>query len=322
MWNAGRAASRISKQPGAFAVAVIKQFRANQGVLLAGAVAYYTLLSLVPLLILILLALSHVVPEDRLLLTLSEYLEFVVPGQSTAVVAEVRTFLAQKQVIGSILFVTMLFFSALAFTILENAMSVIFYHRVKIKRRHFLVSAMMPYLFILFLGVGLLIVTVLSGVLQFVGTRSLMILGQLRSLDQISIFLLYVVGVTGEMLLLTAIYFVMPVGRLSLRHALIGGATATVLWEMMRHILAWYYTTMSQIQLVYGSLTTAIAVLLSVEIGALVLLIGAQVIAEYERISHEPIETAHDPMRLHTTSKAGSAVKNPKKCPADAEHNV
>jgi hypothetical protein len=134
-----------------FALAVVKQFRANQGVLLAGAVAYYTLLSLVPLLILILMALSHVIAEDRLLVTLSEYLEFVVPGQSTALVDEVRTFLAQKQVVGGILFVTMLFFSALAFTILENAMSVIFYHRVKIKRRHFLVSAVMPYLFILFL---------------------------------------------------------------------------------------------------------------------------------------------------------------------------
>ena len=240
------------------------------------------------------MALSHIVPEDRLLLTLSEYLEFVVPGQSAALVEEVRTFLAQKQVVGGILFVTMLFFSAL----LENAMSVIFYHRVKIKRRHFLVSAIMPYLFILLLGVGLLIVTVLSGVLQFVCTRSIVVLGQTRSLDQISIFLLYIVGVTGEIFLLTAIYFIMPVGRLSLRHALIGGVTATILWEMMRHILAWYYTTMSQIQLVYGSLTTAIAVLLSVEIGALVLLVGAQVIAEYERISREPIERAARPAKL------------------------
>jgi membrane protein len=308
MWTADRAASKISKQPAAFALAVIKQFRANQGILLAGAVAYYTLLSLVPLLILILMALSHVVPEDRLLLTISEYLEFVIPGQSTAVVEEVRTFLAQKQVVGSILFVTMLFFSALAFTILENAMSVIFYHRVKIKRRHFLASAVMPYLFILFLGVGLLIVTVLSGVLQFVGTRSISILGQPRSLDQVSIFLLYFVGVTGEMLLLTAIYFVMPVGRLSFRHALIGGATATVLWEMMRHILAWYYTTMSQIQLVYGSLTTAIAVLLSVEIGALVLLVGAQVIAEYERISREPIDAPGE-MNPECALHAGSDIR-------------
>ena len=44
MWTAGRTAKKVFKQPGAFALAVIKQFRANQGVLLAGAVAYYTLL--------------------------------------------------------------------------------------------------------------------------------------------------------------------------------------------------------------------------------------------------------------------------------------
>jgi membrane protein len=298
MWRAGRNARKVFSRPGVFALGVIKQFRANQGVLLAGAVAYYTLLSLVPLLILVLLALSHVIPEDRLLLTLGEYLEFLVPGQSTALVDEVRTFLSQKQVVGTILFLTMLFFSALAFTILENAMSVIFHHRVKVKRRHFLVSAIMPYLFILFLGVGLLIVTVLSGMLQFVGTKSVMILGQPRSLDQISLFLLYILGVIGEMLLLTAIYFVMPVGRLSFRHALIGGVTATVLWELTRHVLAWYYTTMSQIQLVYGSLTTAIAVLLSIELGALVLLLGAQVIAEYERIGREPMETPSRPLKL------------------------
>ncbi len=198
---------------------------------------------------------------------------------------------------GIILLITLLFFSALAFTVLENAMSVIFFHRVAIKRRHFLVSAVMPYLFVLFLGFGLLIVTLVAGVLQFVGTRSITILGQSRSLDQLSAVLLYVVGVTGEVLLLSAIYLVMPVGRLSLRHALIGGATAALLWEITRHVLVWYYTTMSQIQVVYGSLTTSVVMLLSVEIGALVLLMGAQIIAEYERIGHEPVEAAGQPLR-------------------------
>jgi uncharacterized BrkB/YihY/UPF0761 family membrane protein len=186
MWNPGQTAKKVFKRPGPFALAVIKQFRANQGVLLAGAVAYYTLLSLVPLLILILMALSHIIPEDRLLSTLTEYLEFIVPGQSNALVDEVRTFLAHKEVVGGILFVTMLFFSALAFTILENAMSVIFYHRVKIKRRHFLMSAVMPYLFILLLGVGLLIVTVLAGMLQFVGTRSITVLAALGNLFRLA----------------------------------------------------------------------------------------------------------------------------------------
>ena len=49
-------------------------------------------------------------------------------------------------------------------------------------------------------------------------------------------------------------------------------------------MLVWYYVIVSQIQVVYGSLTTSVGVLLSVEFGALVLLLGAQVIAEFERM--------------------------------------
>src|ERR1700758_3652337 len=92
-------AKRLLKQPGPFALAVIKQFRANQGILLAGAVAYYTLLSLIPLLILILMALSHVVDEERLLVTLRASLEFVVPGHADALVGELRNFFTHRQVI-------------------------------------------------------------------------------------------------------------------------------------------------------------------------------------------------------------------------------
>jgi membrane protein len=103
----------------------------------------------------------------------------------------------------------------------------------------------------------------------------------------------------GGILFVTMLFF-SALAFTILENALIGGVTATLLWEMMRHILAWYYTTMSQIQLVYGSLTTAIAVLLSVEIGALVLLVGAQVIAEYERISREPIETSGHSLKLES----------------------
>src|SRR5438128_7117195 len=99
MWAAGRTAKKILKQPGAFALAVLKGFRANQGVLLAGAVAYYTLLSLVPLLILVLIVLSHLFSEDQLLLTLQEYLGFIVPGQANALVAELRIFLAHRDVV-------------------------------------------------------------------------------------------------------------------------------------------------------------------------------------------------------------------------------
>jgi uncharacterized BrkB/YihY/UPF0761 family membrane protein len=51
----------------------------------------------------------------------------------------------------------------------------------------------------------------------------------------------------------------------------------------------------------YGSLTTAAVVLLSVEIGAMFLLLGAQIIAEYERLAFEPL--AAEPPTLRTPAQ-------------------
>ena len=279
-----RRASYVLKHPGAFAIRTLRSFRANQGLLLAGAVAYYSLLSLVPLLILVVIALSHVLDQAELMFTLGRYLEWLAPGQSASLVQELSAFLQHRSVVGWILLVTMLFFSSLAFTVLENAMSVIFHHRVAIRRRHFLVSAILPYCYILCLGVGLLIVTVVSNDLQAFGERSVSVFGRSRSLGWVSGVLLYLVGLAGEVFVLTSVYLVMPVGRLSIKVALAGGVTAALLWEISRHILVWYFETLSQVNLVYGSLTTAILVMLSLEIGATFLLLGAQVISEYERL--------------------------------------
>jgi YihY family inner membrane protein len=196
-----------------------------------------------------------------------------------------------------VLLVTMLFFSSLAFTVLENAMSIIFHHRVAIRRRHFVISALLPYCYILLLGVGLLLATLVAGVLQAIGAERVYFLGHSWSLGGVSSLLLYLLGLAGEIFVLTSIYLVMPVGRLSLRHALIGGVTATVLWEITRHILVWYFATLSQVNLVYGSLTTAIAVLLSLEIAATLLLLGAQVISEYERLAPGRFDASVKPMR-------------------------
>lgn len=273
----------VLQNPAGFVLCVLKQFKKNQGLLLAGAVAYYALLSVVPLLILVVIALSHVVDQALLLSTLGRYLELLVPGQSKAIVGELREFLANRAVVGWLLLVTMLFFSSLAFTVLENAMSVIFLHRIARKRRY-VVSAVLPYIFILFLGLGVLIVTLVSGTLQTISREELELFGHDWSLKGVSGVLLYLLGLAGEIFVLSSVYIVMPPGRLSWRHALIGGVTASLLWEITRHVLVWYFNTLSQVNVVYGSLTTAIIVLFTLEIGATLLLLGAQVISEYERI--------------------------------------
>jgi YihY family inner membrane protein len=289
----------VLRHPGRFLLNALVHFRANQGLLLAGAVAYYALLSIVPLLILMLIGLSQVADPIELLETLERYLEWLLPGQSHALVTELARFLNNRGVIGWVLAITMIFFSSLAFTVLENAMSVIFVHRVAIRRRHFLVSAILPYCYILVLSIGLLIVTVVAGGLQTIGARHLEVLGHDWSLDRLSGSLLYLLGFLGEILLLTSIYLVMPVGRLSVRHALVGAVFAAVLWEISRHVLVWYFSTLSQVGKVYGSLTTAIVVLLSLEIAATLLLFGAQIIADFER-GGEPLHPATEAGKFHT----------------------
>lgn len=289
--------AHILASPGAFGWRVLKNFRANQGLLLAGAVAYYALLSVVPLLILTVIALSHVVDQAELLSTLGRYLAWLMPGQSQAIVDELSNFLDHRDVIGWVLFATMLFFSSLAFTVLENAMSVIFLHRVAVRRRRFIVSAMLPYLYILCLGFGLLVVTLVAGSLQAIGEESVSLFGRDWSLSGVSGLLLYLLGLAGEIFVLTSVYVVMPVGRLHWSHALIGGVTAALLWEVTRHLLVWYFGTLSQVNVVYGSLTTSIVVLLSLEIAATLLLLGAQVISEYERIGLPEEPEPANPLR-------------------------
>jgi YihY family inner membrane protein len=279
-----RQTARVLHDPWGFAWRTLKAFRANQGLLLAGAVAYYALLSIVPLLILSVIAMSHWVDQARLLETLGRYLEWLLPGQSSAVVAELGRFLAHREVMGWVLLASMLFFSSLAFSVLESAMSVIFHHRHRLRRRHFLMSALIPYVYILCLSVGLLLVTLVAGRFQALGQREVEFLGLTWSLDGVSGVMLYLLGFAGEVFVLASVYMVMPVGRLSLPLALVGGLAAALLWEVSRHVLVWYFGTLSQIGTVYGSLTTAIAVLLSLEIGATLLLFGAQVIAEFERL--------------------------------------
>ena len=278
------AVREVLRHPGAFCWHTLKAFRANQGLLLAGAVAYYALLSIVPLLILTVIVLSRLIEQAELLETLARYLEWLVPSQSRAIIGELSKFLEHADSVGWLLLATMLFFSSLAFTVLENAMSVIFIHRVAVRRRHFLLSALLPYAYILSLGVGLLLVTLVAGSLQAIGQERVYAFGHDWSLRGFSGALLYLLGLVGEIFVLTSVYLVMPVGRPKLRHALVGAVLAAVLWEVTRHVLIWYFATLSQVSVVYGSLTTAIVVLLSLEVAATLLLLGAQVISEYERI--------------------------------------
>jgi YihY family inner membrane protein len=278
----------VASQPLRFTVQVLKAFQKNQGLLLSGALAYYILLSVIPLFTFLLLMLSHVVEEASLLATLRRYIGLIIPGDAAAVLEQVRNILEHREVAGWVVLGTMLFFSSLAFSVLESAMSIIFVHRVRTKVRPLWISLLLPYVYIVLLGFGFLVMTVIASLLQSMSDDQLVLLGRGWSLDRVSVVLLYLAGFVGLVLVLTSIYLVMPPsGRITPKHALAGGIAVGLLWEATRHVLVWYFSTLSVVGVVYGSLATTIIGLLSLEIASIFLLLGAQVIAEYERLEED-----------------------------------
>ncbi len=267
-----------------FMSCVLRDFRRNQGLLLSGAIAYYTFLSIVPMALLAVIVLSHVLPEQQLFQVLSVYMDMVIPGYTGALTEQMKSFFEHRAVVGVVGFFAMLFFSSMAFSMLENAMTLIFFHRFKArsKRRHLLVSAIIPYLYLTLIALGVIMVSAATGVIETFVYRQIVHFGWDFSLEGISGLLLYLTGLAGEFLILSSIYLVMPSVRVSVHYALIGGLTATVLWELTRRVLIWYFEALSMVNLIYGPIGIAVGALLCVEVAAIIILLGAQVIAELQ----------------------------------------
>jgi membrane protein len=230
--------------------------------------------------------LSHFMDPEQLIGTMSTFLELAVPGYAAALTEQVRVFIRYRGLIGTVGILILLFFSSIAFTVLENAISVIF-HRVRARRRHFLISSIIPYVFILLITLGVLSLSVIVGALEPLESTRLVVFGHKFGLGFIFGVAVYVLGLFAEVLLITAFYMVLPVGPTTFRHALIGGLAATILWEITRRVIVWYYKTYTFVNLIYGSFASVVVFLLGVEAVALIVLLGAQVIAELEHVNEK-----------------------------------
>jgi len=229
---------------------------------------------------LLLVILSHVYDEQRLTDLLLTELGSLMPGHTDELSRQVQSFLGNRELIGWVGFIVLLFFSSWAFRSLEDAFAVIF-PRPR-AARHLWISAVIPYAFIFVLGLGLLLQAVLVTLLEELSDSQLALLGDHFTAAELSTAMISVFSFLGLAALFTGIYRFMPVVDVRLRHAVIGGLVAAILWEIVRNILVWWFNNVSLVNVVYGSLAAVVIVLLTLETAAIILLLGAQVIAELE----------------------------------------
>ena len=274
-----------------FAWHVLVRFHEHRGLLLSGAVAYNVLLSIVPLAALLVLGLSQVTDQETLVRVLAAELRIVLPGQTADLMQEVTTLSKHGELFGVVSLASLLFFGSLAFRVLGEAMTAIFANvrRASKSVRGFWASAALPYLFIGVLGAGLIGITLLATLVERLSGRTWRVLGFELALDPIQRWPLLVGAVVGEFLLFTLIYLLLPGIQVRVRDAAVAAAVVVVQWEVIRRLLGWYFDRVSTIGVVYGSLATVIIALMSAEIAAIILLLGAQVLAELTRARQKGI---------------------------------
>jgi YihY family inner membrane protein len=261
---------------------VIAAFLRNRGVLLAGGVGYNALLSMVPFLTLTLALLSSVVEPALILGALRRQLTFLLPQHADAVLQAARAFLDSQVTISLVSVVVLLFFSSVAFRMLEEALAVIFRASGRTARRSLWRSALLPYLLMGLLMVAFFALTLVSSVAGGVAVPAATELG-LAAPPALGVRLaLHLVGFAGLVLLFVGIYSVLPAGHVPRRLAWIGGLCAAVLWRAVGLGLSSYFARLSMVNVLYGSLATVVVLLLFLEGAFIVVLLGAQVIAELE----------------------------------------
>lgn len=266
-----------------FSWRVLADFMANRGLLLAGGVGYNVLLSIVPLFAVFAAMLSYVVDEAQLVSIIRAQARLVAPGQAALLVETVQQFLASRELLSIVGVLALLFFSSLAFRMLDDAMAIIFHRQAHHGARSLWVTVLLPYAFVLVLGIGVLGLTLVVVLANAVSERSIVFPGMEITLSWAPALAMYVLGFAGIGLLFTAIYKVLPATRIAWSRALIGGFAAAGLWELLLRALMYYFDNISLVGAVYGSFATIIVALLCLELGAVILLLGAQIIAELER---------------------------------------
>jgi YihY family inner membrane protein len=267
-----------------FALRVLRDFFfRNNGLLLSSAVAYNALLSLIPLSAVLVVGFSKFLDEKLLLEALSTEVELIAPGAAPLLAEVLHDFIGNRELAGWIGVGVLLFFSSIAFRVLENAMAIIFHRPVLQRKRKFWVSALIPYLFIGLIAIGLVVLTILTATVDAVQARSYEIGGVDFTFHETAAMGMRAGGWMCLVLLFTTLYQVMPATRISFRLALAGGVTAATMWEILRYLLTGYFTHFSFVNAVYGSMATTIIILLTMEAAAVIVLLGAQVIADLQQ---------------------------------------
>jgi len=249
---------------------------------LSAALAFYTILSLIPFLFLIISAAGSLLgsSEEAHQMVLS-FMNRFFPQASALIFKEVKAISQRAAVLGWVGIFTMIWTASVIFSSLEFAMGVVF--RVE-KRRKYWKSRLLAFSMIPASSVILLLSLFVTASTRVMENYGLQVWGWGFSR---SAFFEFLVGYLFPYLVLaaafTAIYKIIPNASISFRHALTGGASCAFLFELAKHFFTWFVVRSPKYNVIYGSMEAIVILVVWVFYSSIILLFCAEVVSAYRR---------------------------------------
>jgi membrane protein len=257
---------------------VFDTFRKRGCPSLAASLAFYSLLSLFPMVFLLLYGISFIVSQDVIgYQFLLEFLKGFLPSMGEGLAKDIGRVAEQEEVRWAV-FLAFGWFSALVFYELDYAMNTVFGTAAK---RHPLISTLVAVALIWMLGFLALISFVATQAIELLTTYA----PRLWRLNLVAIsahdFLLtYTLPFLLAFASVTCLYRYLPHQRPTWKEATIGGLTFSLLWVSAKALFVTYLEDAAVYTQMYGSLLEVVMLLLWVYYSSALVLLGAVVTHE------------------------------------------
>jgi len=238
---------------------------------LVGAIAYYVILSIFPLMLGIIALLGLFLPQASVQQVLFDFVRQQVPGLEDFLRLNIEGIIQARGTLGIVSIIGLLWSGSGMFGAIHRSVNRAW--GVNRPRSFFLRKAR---------EVAMALSTSLFFLLSMAATALFSFFRPVTSVPE----RLLTAGLAFALIFFVflLIYKTMPDTRTYWRHIWVGAALSAVLFELARLLSTIYFTRLVNYELVYGSIASIIILLVWIYYSAFILILGAEVSAEYSRM--------------------------------------
>jgi membrane protein len=250
----------------------LRKFNDDEGFFLSSGIAFNILISLIPF-IMLLLALvgTYLYSDQEVFNHIRAYSRDVAPSLDPKVMKILMDVIQNRQIVGILGFIALLWISTWVFSSLRVAFTNVF--RTE-KSRGMLRGMVVDLLMIFLVGILLVVSMILSPVITFLQSYQGQIPVAMGPTIQWTLKYLLPFFLTYCMSFL--IYKIVPYKRVHIKTALQAALFTSLLWELAKHLFAWYVLHLGSYSIVYGSLSAFAAFILWIYYSSIILVVGGE----------------------------------------------